>query len=49
MCVCWCVQGRQAMEWVISKIKAEAQDLSRVANTEMDNLKNLSNPSKSSC
>ncbi|KAI0213055.1 Protein slowmo [Lamellibrachia satsuma] len=42
-------KGRQAMEWVISKIKAEAQDLSRVANTEMDNLKNLSNPSKSSC
>ncbi|KAK2179249.1 hypothetical protein NP493_503g02063 [Ridgeia piscesae] len=40
--------GRQAMEWVISKIKAEAQDLTRAANTEMDNLKKLSTPTKSS-
>ena len=48
MFVCCSVQGRQAMEWVISKIKAEAQELSRAANTEMDNLKNLSSPNKSS-
>lgn len=41
-------KGRQAMEWVISKIKAEAQDLTRAANTEMDNLKKLSTPTKSS-
>jgi len=34
-------QGRQAMEWVISRIKEETQDFGRAAREEIDGLKNL--------
>lgn len=34
-------QGRQAIEWVISRIKEETHDISRAAREEMDGLKNF--------
>jgi len=34
-------KGRQAMEWVISKVKDEAKDLARSANEKMENVKGL--------
>lgn len=34
-------QGRQAIEWVISRIKEETQDFGRAARIEMDGLKNF--------
>jgi dihydrofolate reductase len=30
------IQGRQAIEWVISRIKEETQDIGRAARFEMD-------------
>lgn len=40
-------QGRQAIEWVISRIKEEKHDLSRTTREEMDGLKNLTAASTS--
>jgi len=36
-------QGRQAMEWVISRLKEETQEIGRAARGEIDGLKNLAN------
>ena len=33
------LQGRQAIEWVISRLKEETQDFGRAARIEMDGLK----------
>ena len=37
------VQGRQAIEWVITHLKNEAQELTNKANSEMDSLKQAAN------
>jgi len=36
-------QGRQAMEWVISRLKEETQEIGRAAREEFGGLKNLTN------
>lgn len=40
-------QGRQAIEWVISRIKEETQDIGRVARLDMDGLKNFTHTATS--
>lgn len=40
-------QGRQAMEWVISRIKEETHDLGRAAREEMDGLKSFAGATSS--
>ena len=39
------LQGRQAMEWVISKVKEEAKDIARSANETLNTMESFTKAS----